>query len=328
LYYYISLLELVMLFNKGGVVMALLSTWTVEDKERLKGLILHHLGIGGSALEACQQFEFETNGRHKAKSSRVRWLVYLRWTCKEDYRKALRRAGDTHSAPVEDNTATVHQKHVSQEVNRMDTKLIHSEDESSTRLLNAVSHILEDRRQLKDDVQEHKKLVELAQRKVKELEGERKQVEHKLLEKDSELQKQERLLVDTQYKFQQVQDDYHQLMATRNSEYERLQQQIGELQANYGTLSGDYERFRRDNSAQVERLEGLLRNAEMRNAQLTAEAEGVRKENTNLTRRITEFAQQISNVLGQSPSEPPSIAPVPIRPTLANVADKDDRAKA
>jgi archaellum component FlaC len=327
LYYYISLFELVMLFNKGGVVMALLSTWTVEDKERLKGLILHHLSIGGSVLEACQQFEFETNGRHKAKSSRMRWLAYVRWTCKEDYRKALKRAGDTHSAPAEHDTA-VHQTHVSQEVNRMDAKLIHSEDESSTRLLNAVSHILEDRRQLKDDVQEHKKLVELAQRKVKELEGERKQVEHKLLEKDSELQKQERLLVDTQYKFQQVQDDYHQLMATRNSEYERLQQQIGELQANYEAVSGDYASFRRDSSAQVERLEGLLRNAEMRNAQLAAEAEGVRKENTNLTRRITEFAQQISNVLGQSPTEPPSIAPVPIRPTLANAAEADERAKA
>lgn len=329
-YYYISLLESIIFFNKGGVFVALLSAWTPEDKIRLRGLVLHHLGTGGTVMDACQQFQFETSGRHKANSARLRWLLQLRWTHagKGNQVQTKEPSGETYTPPVEDKVSVVNQTYAPQEESFMDTQRIYGEDEASVRLLNAVTHILEDRRQLKDDVQESRKLADLSQRKVKESEEDRKALELKLVEKDNEIEKQERLLVDTQYKLHQVQEDYNQLSEARNSEYNRLQDQISELQSKYETLGQDYANLRRENTLQIEKLEAALRGAEAKNAQLVAEAEGVRKENVALTRRITDFAQQIASALGQVPTDPPAVTPVPIRAAVTKMTDNEKSSRA
>ena|GEM_PF-4313258 len=306
--------------------MTLLSSWTSEDKERLRALVSHHLSIGGSVMDACQQFQFETDGKYKASSARLRWFLQLRWTRTHPAREkqVQRKVEQVNSTiPEEDSVSAAPNTYVPQEETVMDRQLVQGEDELSVRLLNAVSHVLGDRRQLKDDIQEHKKTIELSQRKVKDLEEGREELELKLLEKDAEMDRQERLLVDTQYKFYQIQEDYNHLQETRQNEYDRLQEQIAELQSKYEAQATDYANLRRESSSQIERLETTVRNLEARNTQLAAEAESVRKENVALTRRITEFAQQIASALGQIPVDPPAVTPVPIRPTVAKVEGKD-----
>lgn len=309
--------------------MAVQLIWSSSDTERLKGLILRQVAAGASVRDACQQFEFETKGRHSARSSYVRWLVLVEWTCRAEYKKALEQAASGASIVVLDEIETTGRAEAkSEEVVRVSNQMMHGEDEMANRLMNAVSQMIDDRRNLKGEVQEHKKLIELSERKIRETEEESKLISYKLQQKELEQERLERTLLDNQYKYDQLQDDYEQLMATRTSEYERLQQQIRELQDRHDSLSTDYARLRRETSSEAERLEIALRNAEIKNAQLVTESEEVRKENANLTQRITEFARQISNMLGQNVVEGPSVAPVPIRPVLAAANEDNDRAKA
>jgi len=272
-----------------------------------------------------QQLDSKSNRKRPTTRSYFRWLFSSRWIRKDNPQREL-DAADTDAIADETvaNPGQVSEPYYSEEVVRMSMSANHIEDETSTKLLNAVTRVIEDRRLLKVDLQEHKKTIELADRKIHEVETARNTAADKLLQREAELERQERRLVDNQYKFEQLQEDYQQLVATRNSEYERLQTQIREMQSKYETLSGDYSKLRRETTGQVERLEALLRVAEMHNAQLSAESEEVRKDNANLTRRITEFARQISG-LGQAPSE---LTPVPIRPALAPSSREDERAKA
>lgn len=276
---------------------------------------------------ASQQPKSETNGKPQTTGSYFRWLFFSRWSRDNKPHPETETSDNQHLADSEGGGPDeISDSHYSQEVVRMSMSTNHIEDEASVNLMNAVTSVIEDRRLLKVDLQDHKKMMELADRKMHEIEEARRVADEKVRRKDEELERQERRLVDHQYKFDQLQEDYQQLVATRNSEYDRLQSQIREIQNKYETLSGDYSKLRRDTSGQVERLEALLRVAEMRNSQLSAESEEIRKDNANLTRRITEFARQISGMLGQAPDL--NVTPVPIRPTLASNAHEDDRAKA
>jgi DNA repair exonuclease SbcCD ATPase subunit len=211
-----------------------------------------------------------------------------------------------------------------QEVRAMETrKPLQAEDEVASRLLQAVSNVLEDRSLLHQDLQEFKKGLELTQRKAKEIEDENKLLELRIAEKDSELERRELRMVDLRYKLDQLQENYQHLSAAKDNEYQRMQDIVTEMQTKYDALSRDYGALRRESSSQIERLESMLRHVELRNGQLAAEAEQVRKENASLTRQITEFAQKISGVLGQVvPTDMPRIMPVP------NRNSSDDRAQA
>ncbi len=211
-----------------------------------------------------------------------------------------------------------------QEVQAMETKKpLQAEDEVASTLLQAVSDVLEDRSLLRQDLQEFKKGLELTQRKAKEIEDEKKLLELRIVEKDSELERRELRMVDLRYKLDQLQENYQHLVAARDNEYQRMQDIVGEMQTKYDALSRDYGTLRRESTSQIERLESMLRHVELRNGQLAAEAEQVRKENASLTRQITEFAQKISGVLGQVvPTDMPRIMPVP------NRNSSDDRAQA
>nr|NNM89742.1 hypothetical protein [Bacilli bacterium] len=211
-----------------------------------------------------------------------------------------------------------------QEVQAMETrKPLQADDEVASKLLQAVSDVLEDRSLLRQDLQEFKKGLELTQRKAKEIEDEKKLLELRIAEKDSELERRELRMVDLRYKLDQLQENYQHLVAAKDNEYQRMQDIVSEMQTKYDSLSRDYGTLRRDSTSQIERLESMLRHVELRNGQLAAEAEQVRKENASLTRQITEFAQKISGVLGQTaPTDMPRIMPVP------NRNSSDDRAQA
>ncbi|WP_029422945.1 hypothetical protein [Alicyclobacillus macrosporangiidus] len=324
-----------------------MSAWTPEKTERLKMLVLRHLARGGTVMDACQQFEFETNGEHKAWAAHVRWLLFIRASCGEEYRQArvagrLGQRGVTPSVPMDeagDRADTPHGNTEAEQVAPQEDdgqgglesamlQSIHLQDELASKLFYSVTEILEDRRQLKELILEYGKRLELAERKIAELQEDNRVAQHKLEKKDQEIEQKERLLLEGQLKYQQLYEDFQQFRGEQAEEYQRLQQQIGELQARYEALNGEYGRFRAHSTREIERLQSQLRESEVRNTQLQAQYDAVRNENANLARRVADFARQISSMLGSDTSLEHLQAAVPIRPMLVKPEEEVGRAKA
>lgn len=203
-----------------------------------------------------------------------------------------------------------------------------TEDEVAHRLLQAVSGIVDDRKKMKESVSEFKKQVEMLQRQLRDSDDERKMLEFKLEKKNTEVDQQQRLMLDHQYKYEQLQEEFEQMQTNHQTEHNHSQNRINELSSQYEELSVDYSRVRKESSKEIERLEMQLRNAELKNTQLNAKYEEVRKDNANLTRRVTDFAHQISSFMDPTALTQPSLAPVPIRSVVDNKRqDSEERVK-
>lgn len=351
----------------------------LSDKERLRQLITNHVASGGTVREACERFEFETNGLHKASTSMWKWYLFLRFTSGQSRNDTFRdqsfiqgalptegsvsqvsgngdpAAGTTTPGAVWQNPATAAPSrygagagagapaHVREQLYRdepqealnmpQDLSFITAsgitEDEVAHRLLQAVSGIVDDRRQMKDAVQEFKKQIEMLERQLRDSDDERKMLEFKLEKKNTDVDRHERAMLDNQYKYEKLQEEFEQMQTNHQAEHNRLQDKINDLTSRYEELSSDYSRVRRESAKEIERLEMQLRNAELRNTQLTAKYEEIRKDNANLTRRVTDFAHQISTFMDPNAFAQPSLAAVPIRPVADNhKQDSEDRAKA
>lgn len=308
------------------------SLWTPENTERLKRLVLGNISAQKSVLEACRQFEFETKGQHKTYQNFLRWWFVVRPSSRDDYKAALRARRYPISTVDESSQQPAIEQHTYaedefQEVSTMAQQPnLNVDDEISGRLYNVLAEMLESRRQLKQSNQEFRKNLDLAERKITEISSDNKLLELELEKKDNDLEKQQRMNVENQYKYDELQEAYEQAQLRHENEYSRFQQELKELQQNYERLTREYNNYRKESTKEIETLQSSLRNAEMRNAHLTAQYEEVRKENVALSRRITDFAHQISSFVGVNAM--PSVQPVPIRPAISPDHDENERAKA
>lgn len=306
------------------------SAWNREKTERLKQLILGNIARQGTVLEACRQFEFETKGQYKAYQSFLRWWLVIRPGSGQEYRLAVGQRNHSVAPQGIQQDLTLLTEAGRQEIREATNVMQHAnidlDDELSAKLYNTVAEIIENRRQFKLNNHEYRKNLDLAQRKITEVTSDNRLLELELEKKESEIEKQERMLVESQYKYNQLQESYEQAQVRHENEYARFQQELKELQSNYERLTREYSNYRQESAKEIEHLQTGLQNAEMRNTQLTLQYEEVRKENVALSRSITDFAQQIANLVGNNAM--PVIQPVPIRPTLASDLNENERAKA
>jgi chromosome segregation ATPase len=290
------------------------TVWTPEKIERLKKLVLKHVANGGSVQDACQQFAYETNGAHKAKAVHLKWLMSVRHQCRDEWKRAVELGLKAKVLKI-DNF-----ENQSEEINM---QTIH-EDELVKKLYQAVEQLVEDRRQTVVSMQEYQKQAEYYEKRILDLEEEKRMAELRFEKKEREIERLNRELIEKQSKYDQLMEDYQQMRANDAKEYERLQYQLKELQSKYETLMSDYNRYRSQSAIELERLENSLRDEQIKNAQLQIQYEQIRKENSNLTKRITDFAQQISAALSvDQPTQTP-VTPVPIRPVVSK--DSNDAA--
>lgn len=309
----------------------------LSDRERLRQLVVNHVAKGGTVREACERFEFETSGAHKAGTSMLKWYLYLRYSARND--KAVPEGSYSAESLAEqspEETGVISAQPVVTEgelkmsqSSGFTTSSTGTEDEISTRLLQSVSAMVDDRKKMKELLQEYKKQIEMTERKLRDSEDERRSLEIKLDRKDSDMDRQQRLMLDHQYKYEQLQEEFEQMQTNHQTEHNRLQEKVNELTSQYEELTVDYTKLRKESSKEIERLEMQLRNAELKNTQLAAKYEEIRKDNANLTRRVTDFAHQIAGFMDPSVLTQPSLQAVPIRSVVDNNnQESEGRVKA
>jgi hypothetical protein len=310
----------------------------LSDSERLRQLVQSHIANGGTVKEACERFAFETQGAHSARASMLRWYLFLRYS-KGGTEKRATMSAEALAAPSAQSypelSVASGKIEITEEGAKMPQSSIYNvpsamtEDETTVRLLQAVSAMVDDRRQMKELLQEYKKQIEVTQRQLRDSDDERKMLEFKLEKKDSEIDRQQRMMLDHQYKYEHLQEEFEQMQVNHQTEHNRLQEKVNELTGHYEELTVDYTRLRKESSKEIERLEMQLRGAELKNAQLSAKYEEIRKDNANLTRRVTDFAHQIAGFMDPTVFAQPQLAAVPIRTVLDNAkSEPEDRVKA
>jgi chromosome segregation ATPase len=287
------------------------ATWTIDKSDRLKSLILKHVATGGTVLNACEQFELETNGLFKTRLNQLRWVVFLRHTCKDEYRQATEAGRVARQVKLEQRAIQGEEEHMTQ---------FEMDDDISNRLMASVVDIVENRRQLADSLQEQKDKLKLAEHQILDLQEQNEMMQVRMEKKEKDTEQQQRMLVEKQSKYDQLLEDFQQTRSSQSTEYERVQKQVQELQTKYEHLNADYSRYRSNSTREVEKLETQLRDEQIKNTQLVAQYEGLRMENVNLMKRITDFASQITSMTSLLPKETqsqPTLTAVPIRTSVS-----------
>lgn len=286
--------------------------WTNEKSDRLKSLVLKHVLNGGTVLDACEQFEIETNGVFKTRLSQLRWVVFLRHACKDDYRKAVEAGREAKQIKLEQRAIQGEDEHMTQ---------FEMDDDISNRLMASVVDIVENRRQVSNLLQEQKDKLKLAEHQVADLQEQNEMIQVRMDKKEKDMEQQQRMLGDKQAKYDQLLEEFQQNRTSHSAEYDRIQKQGQEIQTKYEHLNADYSRYRSNSAREVEKLETELRDEQIRNNQLTAQYEALRMENINLMKRVTDFASQVTSITSllpkEVPSQQPTLTAVPIRTSVS-----------
>jgi chromosome segregation ATPase len=282
------------------------ANWSPEKTERLKQLVLRHVSNGGTVLDACEQFEFETNGLHKIKLNQMKWLFSIRHTCKDEYKRAVDLGQRVRLQKFEDQATLVSSDKLSLN-DQMD-------DELSDKLFASVVDIVEHRRELSATIEELTSKLESTEQSLQATEEQRKLMQIQQDKKEQEVDNLQRQLGDNQTKYARLLEDYHQLRATNTREYERVQMQLKESHQKFETLTTDYNRFRTKSRSEMERMENELRQEQIKNRQLVAKFEDLKQDNEKLKTQITDFAHHISSVLeNDKPGTGATPIAIPIR---------------
>lgn len=292
------------------------ATWTTDRSDRLKGLILKHVANGGTVLDACEQFEMETDGVFKTRLNQLRWVLFLRHTCKDEYKQAVEAGREAKQMKLEQRTANQGEDESAMAQFELD-------DDIANRLMASVVDVVENRRQLAQGLQEQKDKLKLADRQIADLQEQTEMLQVRMDKKEQDLEQQHRMLLDKQAKYDRLLEDFQQMRNSSASEHERLQKQIQDIQNKYEHLNGDYARYRANSAREVERLETELRDEQIKNTQLIAQYEALRLENVNLMKRVTDFASQMTSLTSLLPKEvptQPTLQAVPIRTSIVKDA--------
>lgn len=287
------------------------ATWTTEKSDRLKNLVLKHVSNSGTVLDACEQFEIETNGVFKTRLNQLRWVIFLRHACKEEYRRAMEMGREAKLAKMEQRAIQGEDADVAQ---------FEMDDEISNRLMASVVDIVENRRQLSGLLQEQKEKLQLFERQISDFSEQNEMIRVRMEKKEKDIEQQQRMLVDKQAKYDQLLEDFQQTRTSHSTEYERLQKQVQEMHSKYENLNSDYSRYRTNSAREVEKLETTLRDEQIKNTQLIGLYEALRTENVNLMKRVTDFASQVTSMTSPLPKEvsaQPTLTAVPIRTSVS-----------
>ena len=298
------------------------SSWTPNKVSRLKQLVLRHVSNGGTVRDACEQFEFETNGIHKTRSNQLKWVLSIRSTCREEFKVALEQGRVTKMQKFGEQSAT--DEPLDDEIPSMD-------DELSDRLFSTVLEMVEDRRQLSASVDEFQQQRNRNEAAIQELEDAHRLDQMRFEKKDKEIEGLAAQVQESESNFKQLQEDYELLRSNTSNEYYRLQLQFKESKMQYDNLHSEFRKYQAASRREVDNLESQLRESQSRYEQLLAQYELSRQDNARLTKRITDFAQQITSIVPSESSRAQSISPIPIRSSVTSsdgAGEEADRGSA
>lgn len=286
------------------------NTWTPNKVTRLKQLILRHVANGGTVHEACEQFEFETNSIHRARANHMKWVLSIRHTCRDEFRQAVEQGQTVRLKKLGDGSIA--------ELPVEEDAFPSTNDELADRLFATVAEFVEDRRDLSSSVDDLKVRLERSEIFVQELEDARKLDQMRYDKKTKEYETLEQQLADLQTRYSQEQSDHEQLKKNSASDYYRLQVQFKESKMQFDDISSEFRKFQATSRRETELLESQLRDTHTRYEQLATQYELSRQDNARLTKRITDFAQQITSMVPNTDTTAPIIASVPIRSTVVS----------
>ncbi len=264
--------------------------WTSEKSSQLKNLILRHVSHGGSVLDACEQFEYETGGLHKKRTNYWRWNVFIKRTCKEEFYRARQTGLKTRIVKLNEQ---ITQKPVNEGLKSYSD----GENTTSDRLINSVIEMIEDRKRIEQLYNEQTSNLGDANQSIRSLEDETHQLELRYAEKEQELYETVQRLQDSIKQHQQLSESYELLKSSSSREYQNMQEQVAYMKQEYDRMSTEIEEVRATDAKQIQRLETQLWESLVKNKELTAEINRLNEEKTVLVRSITDFASQMTSML-------------------------------
>ncbi|MDB5084563.1 MAG: hypothetical protein JWN30_1449 [Bacilli bacterium] len=265
--------------------------WTLEKTERFKRLVLRHVSNGGSVTDACEQFEYETQGLHKKYANRLKWIFLFRFQCKQEYYRARAIGSKVKMLQLDGQEEMAVDK-----VNANNNTNI-SEDDLSFKVVSAIQELLEDRQHVMNLSQNYREQFELAEKVIEELQEERKLSELRVGKKEKEIEKLQQLARDKQFKIDQLGTDYDKLRASTVKESDKLHLQLKAEQLKYDQVNNEMIQLRSNSSKEVERLESHIKLKQLEYDQLAANYNRLSADNEKLTKSITEFTRQLTNFL-------------------------------
>lgn len=274
------------------------SRWTPEKSSQLKSLILRHVSHGGTVLDACEQFEYETGGLHKKRTNYLRWNLQIKRSCKEEFFRARQTGLKTKIFKLNEQAQ--------QKPAANDNLRSYSDGDNTTsdRLINSVIEIIEDRRKVDHLYEEQTQQLQQASQSILKLEDDIHQMELRYAEKEQELYETVQRLQDSLKQHQQLSETYEMLKSSSAREYQNMQEQVTHMKQEYDEMSTQIEEVRSSNAKQVQRLETQLWEALVKNKELAAEINRMNEEKSVLVRSITDFASQMTSMLpGQEEHE-------------------------
>lgn len=290
------------------------SKWSPEKVERFRKLVLRHVSNGGTVMDACAQFEYETNGLHTKRQNYIKWVLSIKSTCKEELRRAQEIGVSAKMVRISENMQEVSEE-VKSPVSR-ETPLLHDEIEENA--LASIRELLDDRKQVLLSLNQVETKLEVAQKNTEDLEEERQLLQLAVEKRETEAAKLQRQLVDKQSQHEQLTEDYRQLRANGVKEQERLTQQAQELQLKYENLNADYSRFRSNSERELHKLESVLREEQVKYTQLLSLYDRAKQENEALVKNINDFARHMTNILPHEPASSSTVTALPIRAVVSN----------
>jgi len=294
--------------------------WSSEKSSQLKNLILRHVSHGGSVLDACEQFEYETGGLHKKRANYWRWTLFIKRTCKEEFYRA-RQTG------LKSRIYKLNEQITSKPMNEGLKAYSDGENTSSERLINSVIEMIEDRKNVEHRYEEQTVHLGEANQSIHSLEDEIHQLELHYAEKEQELYESVQTLQDSMRKYQQLSESYELLKSSSTREYQNMQGQVTQMKQEYERMGSQLEELRTTNGKQIQRLETQLWESLVKNKELTAEINRLNEEKGVLVRSITDFASQMTSMLpGQTESEIQAQVAVTTVNKTVSLAEKNEAA--
>ncbi len=264
--------------------------WSSEKSSQLKNLILRHVSHGGSVLDACEQFEYETGGLHKKRANYWRWNILIKRTCKEEFYRA-RQTG------LKSRIVKLNEQITQKPANEGLKSYNNGENTTTDRLVNSVIEMIEDRNRIEHLYDEQTNNLGAANQTIRSMEDEVHQLELHYAEKEQELYETVQKLQDSIKQHQHLSESYELLKSSSTREYQNMQEQVAHMKQEYDRMNSDLEDLRTTNGKQIQRLETQLWESLVKNKELTAEINRLNEEKTVLVRSITDFASQMTSML-------------------------------
>jgi len=265
-------------------------------------------------MDACAQFEYETNGLYTKRQNYIKWVLAIKSTCKEELRRAQEIGVSAKMVRINENM-----QEVSEEVKPVVTKeTAFLRDAIEENALASIRELLDDRKQVLVSLNQVQTKLEVAQKNTEDLEEERKILQLTVEKRETEAAKLQRQLADKQSQHEQLTEDYKQLRTNGVKEQERLAQQVKELQLKYENLNLDYSRFRSNSEKDMHKLESVMREEHVKYTQLLSLYDRVKQENVALIKNINDFAHHLTNILPQEPTSLSTVTALPIRVVVSN----------